>query len=1036
MFTKILDTFIKHKLIVNILVLTIILVGIFSVTKIKQDVFPPTDMQTMFIKVLYPGASASDVEINAVIPIELALKQINGIKEYTSLSLENGATLYVFIDPDSSDIQAVKDDIYRNINTSALKDISKEVEQITIIDANPKLMPIVTLGISANNQKETSEADLYKLADKLESQLLRIKGVAEIRKTGYREQEIHINVHPKKMQQYYVSLNDVVTSIQNRNIRSTGGSLQSLQKEQTIVTIGQFQDPLDVGNVIIRSSFEKKRVYIKDLASIKKSFKKSSTLVKVNKKPAVVFQIVKKEKADIVDTVKNVQAFLNKNQESFNEKFKVNVLEDKSKSISALLHVVISNALIGFVLVLIILVIFLDFKTAFWTAFGLPLTLLMVFIYMYLAGLSLNVMTLGAIIMVLGMIVDDAIVISESIFEERKNNTIDAALIGLKRVIAPVCITSITTIIAFLPMLAVKGIMGKFIWVFPIIVSVALIASLLESIFMLPNHLSNTKQVIKAKKDWFKPFADWYEKTLLKVLRFRYIVIIGFIAIFIGALFVSQNSIKNFVLLWDDSADAIFVNLEAPNGTSLKKTEFLTKAIETKLTKLISPTERISIITNIGHHTVKRSNSKGEHENWAQLLIHLVPKTQRDRSAAQIIQDLRKKINPKKINTFKRIGYKERVIGPAPGEAIDIKIINKNFDKSLAVQKKLDAFISTIKGIKNLDNDQKGKKEELTIKFNYEKLAQLGLTVAQVAQTVRIAYEGLEATSIQQTNHKLGFRVKIADNFSRDELFLENLLIPNKTGRLIKLKEVAKIIPGFGKSIINHYNGDKIITITASVNPGVITASKATKQINTYFKNKISPNYPGTYLKLGGEAKETKDTLGDLAIVFGMALIGIYFILILLFNSLTQPLLILFIVPMGTIGGLLAFQAHQMPLSFMGIIGLIGLSGIIVNDGVVMINFINSIRNKTTNLDTKTLYHIIAAGAKQRLRPVILTTLTTVAALMPTVYGLGGDVKSLVPVVMAIAYGLIFATFLTLLLLPCLYLIHLDIVKVFSRKKY
>jgi len=1032
MFAKLLDTFIKHKLLVNIMMLAIVFVGIFSLTKIQQDVFPPTDMQTMIVKVIYPGASAEDVELNAVIPIEFALKQIMGIKEYTSLSVENGASIYVFLDPDSSNIQSVKDDIYRNINLSSLIDISEDVEKISIVDANPKLMPIITLGISAKDQAEVSQAELFKMADRLEKQLLRIKNVAEIRKSGYLEQEIQINVHPQKMQKYYVSLSEIVGSIRNRNVRSTGGTLQSLQKEQTIVTIGQFKNPMEVKNVIVRSSYEKQRIYIKDVASVKNSFKKAATLVRVNKKPAVVFQVVKKENADVVDTAKYIREFLQKNNKSLNNKITVDVLEDKSESISGLLNVVISNALLGFILVLIILVVFLDFKTAFWTAFGIPLTLLMTISYMHFVGLSLNIMTLGAIITVLGMIVDDAIVVSESIFEEKKNNVENAALAGLKKVIAPVYITSLTTIVAFLPMLSVRGMMGKFIWVFPIIVTAALLASLLESVFMLPNHLSKIKPNPQTKQNWFDPYSRWYENKLKYLLRFRYIVVVIFVLLFTGALMLSRDSIKNFVLMWDDSADAIFINLEAADGTPLSKTSVLVKEIENKVESLIPDNERVSIITSIGHHTVKRFTSKGNHENWGQLLIHLVPKTERDRSAAQIIDDLRKTINKKKMKNFTRIGYKERVIGPAPGEAVDIKIINDDFDKSLLIQKELEAYISNIRGIKNIDNDQKGRKEELTIDLNYAKLAQLGLTVELVAQTVRIAYEGIEATSIQNINNRLDFRVKIADNFTRDKSFLENLLIPNKTGRLIKLREVARIRPGYSKSLINHYNGDRVITITASVDPDTSTASKAAKQIKKYFKDNISSKYPGTFLKLGGEAKETKETLGDLVVVLGLALVGIYFILMLLFNSLTQPLLILFIVPLGAIGGLLSFQLHQMPLSFMGIIGLIGLSGIIVNDGVVMISFINDTIIKTSITDNKDLYKVIAAGARQRLRPVILTTLTTVAGLLPTIYGLGGDAKSLVPVVMAIAYGLIFATFITLLLLPCLYLIHLDFKKKLS----
>ena len=1032
---KAIDFFVKNKTVTGFILIIILLTGFLSFKNLKQEVFPPTDINTMIIEILYPGASPRDSEINAVIPIEDKLSSVPGIKSTVSLSVENGGTVYVYLDPDVKDLKSVKDQIYRDISLST-EGISEDVEKISIIDINPKRMAVYSLAISYDDAEKLSEKDFYSYSEDIENKLKNIKGVGEVRVSGYKEREIKIKVNPFKLQSDYVSLNEITNSIQNRNVRVTGGSLQSVQKEHNIVTIGEFENPLEVENVIIRSTFEHPSLRISNIAEVEDSFKKQAVMVRVNKKPGITFSIVKKENSDIVKTVDNLKLFIEKEKKNVPDGLTLTAVEDRSLSIRSLLNVVASNAVIGFLLVFIILLFFLDYKTAFWTAFGIPTTLLMLFTFFNLMDYSLNLITLGAVITVLGMLVDHGIVISESVFSFKNQgfSTAEAAVKGVADVISPVLITILTTIAAFLPLLYVGGIMGKFIKVYPVIISAALILSFLEAVFILPGHLAHIKDgKKKIPKKRFEIFAEGYKKLLMKLFSFRYAVFVFFIFLLGLSLFLAKDNIKNFVLMWDNTADSFLINLEAPEGTPLGKTSELTVPLEELLNKAVKKNELYAVKTNIGHHTVKRVNSQGNHENWAQIEVYLVPQTERERSVEQIINAVKNEFKEQKdtVKKFNKITFSKMTVGPSSSGQVEMKITGGNTEDKTAVFNKINGFMKELPGVIDLDNDQKPGKDELKIIFNYEALAKLDLNVASVAQSVKTAYDGNVATSIQTENEKIDFRVLIDDKYKRDINFLENLLIPNAKGRLIKLNQVAEIETGTGPAIINHFNGNRVITITSRVNKDLTTANTVSAQVTDFFSS-IPDKNKDVKLIIKGEAEDTQESLADLRYSFILALILIYFLLLLLFKKAEQPLIVLITIPFGIIGVLLAFYFHGIPLSFMALVGIIGLSGVVVNDSVVMVAFINKLM-VTDSRSIENLKEGIAEGAKQRLRPIILTTLTTVAGLLPSVYGIGGDVQSLVPVVMALSYGLIFATLVTLFLVPALFLIIRDIKGIFIR---
>jgi len=883
---KLLEYFLNNKLLVNLIVIVVAIFGIYSLFHVRQDVFPEAELDMMFVTVVYPGVSPSDVEMNAIVPVEREIAKISGIKEYTSLSIENGGSIFITIDSDVDDKQSVKDEVFRNITLGNVPDLPSEIEDIGIVDMNPKLKSIYQIAVFPKDATGISEPELYAYVDRLEDKLLKVTGVSDVREIGYRDREIHININPNAAERLQVSLNEIINSIQTRNIRSTGGTIQSLFEEQSIVTIGQFDDPIDVGDVIIRSTFSGTRVRIRDIAHVEDGFEKENIQVRVNKEKAVVLEVVKNANADIMTTVDNVKNLLKNDRELVSDKFNIRVVSDNSLSIEALLNVVESNAIIGFVLVIIVLLIFLDLKTSFWTAFGLPISMLMVMAFMYVAGYTLNMLSLCAMIMVLGMLVDDGIVIAENVYVKKRSgmSPLRATVEGTMEVVAPVTASHLTTIVAFLPMLAITGRMGKFITVFPIVVTAMLLASFLEAIFVLPNHLAHSKMKLKKSKDWFEPVARFYERFLKNVLKWRYIVVTVFIGLLIGAFFISNETLKNFVLFYDDSAEKINVDLNAPKGTSLKGMAELTGEIEDLVLETIPEELLVSSMATIGKHSGRRISAE-RYENWATLAITLIPKSERASTAKDIIAELRTAINVNRLPQFTKIKMSAARMGPPIGEAFNVKIIGNNEERVDSVRAEIQAFLATIVGVKDIGSDQIEGKKELVLKFDYERLAELGLTVQDVASTVRTAYDGTIATSIQTTDERLDFRVKVDDSFQIDEGFLLRLLILSSQGRLIRLGDVASIEIHEGKANINHYNGNRAVTVTANVDEEVIISSQVTSMVMDEF-NDVPQRFPGIYLQVGGEAEETVMSLADLTMAYAIAILLIYFILIMLFKSL------------------------------------------------------------------------------------------------------------------------------------------------------
>jgi multidrug efflux pump subunit AcrB len=978
--------FANNHTLANVLTFLFIALGIGALSIIQRDNFPSVDLLEMNITTRYPGASPEDVELNVTNVIEEELKEVDGIDKYTSYSMENISIIHVWLDRSARDFSKVKTDVRDAVSrASKLPDEVDEdplVEEITTATA----IPIIEVGLTG----DVPYGVLRENARMLEKRLLDVTGVGSLTKYGYLDREIKVELDQDKLEQFQVPAHQVVSAIQNRNIRATGGSFESYTSEKNIVTLAEFEDPMEVGQVIVKVREGGSTVRVSDLAMLRDDFEPAKVLSRMNGQPAISFLVFKKETADIIRTVRAVRGLIEEFRPQLSTGVSIEYSNDKSRLVSNRLRVVISNGLLGLILVGITLGLFLDWRSAFWVALSIPVILLGTIFMLPVFGAFLDTIAMGAMILVIGIIVDDGIVVAENIWKNRESGLppLEAATEGASQVFKPVLTTILTTALAFLPMFFMTGTLGDFVFVIPLVVVIALGYSLVDTMFIMPAHLiagvRGTHGTSPGRTgQWFTSLRSGFTGLLKTLLRMRYRVIVVFMALLIGC-FMYAARYMDFILFPTQSADEFYVLVELPSGSSLEHTAESLAGVE-NIIRQLPENELASMVTRIGTHG---QYNMGENENWAHVGVYLTPFAGRERNADEIVAELRTELE------------------------------------------KLDGFSNFAFVVEDIERDDKRGKEQIGVDLDYLRLAENSLSVADVAKSIRLAYDGEIVTSVRYGEEDVDFRV-IMDEEARSSInVLRDLVIPNAAGRFVSLDEVASFHVAPGPSNFYHFNNERTITVTADVQKGTTTPLLATNAVVSQVD--LNRDWKGMRLVVGGEAEESTESMGSLAVAFAGAAIGIYLVLVLLFNSLVQPLIVMFAVPFGLIGVILAFALHQQSLGFLAMLGVIGLMGIVVNDSLILVNLFNQLREKSPGLP---VLDAVLEAAASRFRPILLTSITTVAGLLPMAYGVGGADPFSAPMALAMGYGIMFATPLTLVFLPCALVIGDDLRGVLQRKK-
>lgn len=1026
---------VKNSVLINLISFLIIVVGIFSMFHLRKEAFPQVDYDIMTITTFYPGAPAEDVEKLVTIPIEREIKGISGVKDIDSVSEEGFSSIGIKIDPKATDKSQVVDDVENAVDR--VRNLPDGVKDDPVVfELKSKEIPVIEISISGPYDEKTRR----EYAENLEDIILNVQGVASVSRFGWRDPQFHVEVNPNKIKETHVSMNEIMMALRTRNITLPGGQLTTGSEEFNVRTTGEFNTVEQIENVIIRANDAGNWLRVKDVAQVFDTFEDAETIGRVNGERALGLVVVKSEGGDITQVVTRVLKAVEQFKITIPEKMDVETANDISFYVKRRLGVLKTNGLIGFVLVLVILFLFLDPIPALMTAIGIPIALFSTFFAMMAFGMTINLVSMLGLIIVLGMLVDDGIIVSENVYRyiEKGMPPKEAAIKGTNEVMAPVLATILTTFAFFAPLFFLPDIIGKFIREIPMVVILALSASLIEAFIILPSHLADFvrgprykkgQHEDKRKRGWFIALSNLYEKTLRGAVRHRYLVIIGLVGFSALTIFCAIFVFKLKVIMWTgEGIEDFYIRAEAKQGTSLEQMEELLKPVEAMVAQL-GDDELDSYRSYIGAITQEKGfdpNSK-RGTNFGQVTVYLTPAQKRKRTQKDIVDALRPQLE--NIVGFEKLYFFASKEGPPVGKAVSIGVKGDNLNRLNEISSTIAEYLQTIEGVSDVATNFNFGKKELKVIVDEERAKKFYISINDVATAVRSTFYGGIATTVKplKAEDEIEVIVRYQENFRNQLNAFDDILVENAAGNLIPLKSVAKVVEKEGLHAITHYDGVRVIWVTADVDQESATSFSVNEKTKKHFET-FEKDYPGYVLKFGGEYEEQKETVANLIFSFVIALFICYIILTGIFKSLVQPFIVMTAIPFGILGVLIAFMLHGRPLSFFALMGSVGLAGIVVNDSVVLVDFINKMRKTGMNRRES----LIQSGLT-RLRPVLMTTITTIGGLVSVAYGIGGGDPFLKPMGLSICWGLFFATGLTLLVIPCIYAVVDDVIlKIFK----
>lgn len=1038
---SIVSFFAKEHLLGSLLTILIIFFGIYSLTSMRRDIWPNVDFNVTSVTTVLPGASPEQVEKLIVNPVEEALREVEGVKKIFSTAAENTGVIVLQLDPDSRDPDKTNQDIQQAVDRIEDLPITAEDPIVKVIETES--FPVIEVTVASDT---ATQMEIRNTAKRVGDRLSLLPKVSSIQKQGFRKREFSIEIDPEKLSQRRLSLNQVISAVSQRNVSIPGGTVETPGGVENIVrTEAQYSTPQDVGETVISSNESGFGTKLNEVAIVKEILEEPDRLYGAMGKPSINIIVTKKPNADTFELIKSVKDLTNLMHSELTNGVALGFSNDFSVYLSKRLNALSSNLLIGLFLVLIVLTLFLPWQVALVVAVGIPVALFSTFLTAYLFGISLNLISLIGLIIVLGMLVDDAIVVSENVWRhfESGKDLFSSVVQGTSEVFGPVLASILTTVSAFGPMLFMTGIFGSFVFEIPLMVILALAFSLFEAFIIMPSHFTGwirshpeAHQKIMKKSDlhWFTGIANKYQKFVGFSLRYRY----GFASIVLFLLIatgVLLGVTGRFVLFPKDGTELFFIQVETPVGTSLSKTMKLMKPIEDQVA-LLPDSELKEFVSSAGIIQQDQTDPQTRRgSQYGQVRISLTPQNRRVRNASEIIEELRSKIGV--VDGIEKVTFEEARQGPPQGRPISINILGPSFDKLKSLGDEVRQALAQVEGVKDIRSSFLPGKTEWQVIPKHEETAIAGLTATDVSTSVRAAFEGIVATSVRELDEEVDIRVRLKKGTGEIPDQLNSLKIGNRIGNLISLPQIAEFRQSKARSSISHLEFERLHNISAEVDLEVITPGQVIDQVKEKL-NELRTQNPQFKITLGGEDEDTQESFQALGRAFIFATFIIFSLLIITFKNLLQPILVLTSIPLGFMGVAYAMVLHNRPFGFMSMLGVIALAGVIVNNAIVFTDFVNRERKRGTDLDNS-----ILRAAKTRLRPIVLTTITTVCGLLPTAYGeelyrlfgIGGGDPFIVPIALSLGWGMAFGSLLTALFFPGFVRIIDDIIILFGGHK-
>ena len=1034
---------IRNPLIINLSLLLIIIMGVLSWRLMPQEMFPVFDLDSVQIATEFEGASPEEVEAQVTFVIEEEFDGMADIDVITSTSRESHSEINIKL-KQGTDV----DDFIRDAQTSLdrITDLPDTAERPEMMRLKARF-PVITMTLYG----EMGKSYLYDLADDIKRQLMQIPGIASVGVAGDREWELWVEVDPHRLSALGIPLDTIIKALRQNMVDQPGGSIRSSEGDILLRGKGAEPSPEIMAGIILLNNAAGGSLKLGDVAEISRRFEEAETLARFNGKPTVNLTVTKTAEASSIWLSKQVHDLVEELKETLPSSVNIGLHTDTSVYLKTRLNTVKSSGLVGLILVLISLYLFLNFRVAAITALGIPVSFLLAVILMLVFGHTINMVSLFAFLIALGMIVDDAIIVTENVYRhmEMGESAETAAETGAKEVFWPVMASTATTIAAFSPMLAITGEIGEFIKIIPFVVCAALLGSLWEAFSVLPAHAVQFLRVNKNpdQKSGWDNWRSFYRKIMSWCLLHKFLICI----LAIGLLAVSAKYAQTrlpYEQFGDVEIGQFFVNVEAPITSSLEDSEKLAERVEKAVLAVMQEDELDSMLTNVGisfmdfshmsfgSHLIQlvvdleQPKPKGFIETWVSPIVSLNfdPQGQRERSTDDIIQEVRKAVE--RISGVKHMNILRTQGGPA-GMDLEVGIVGKDIEKLTVLADELKTYIKRMPGVHDVQQDLEEGKLEYQYELN-ERGRLLGLTQKQLADVVRSGFLGHEVVHVTWNEKRLPVRVIFSEQLRERSESLLNLPIVLANGRTVYFHEVADFHVDRGVTSIRRRDSQRLVTITADVDSSVLTPIEASERIEDKFSKYISDQ--GFELLFLGQKHETDESMKGMKSAMIIALAVIFFILAALFNSIFDPLIVMFIIPFGFIGVVVGHAMFGYNLQFLSMVGFLALSGIVVNDSLILVDFVNKLRARGVAIEEA----VLQAG-EVRSRPIILTSVTTFLGVSPLIFFATGQTKFLAPMAVSLGFGLLFTTVVILIALPCFYLIFHNmgtfLGNVFSRDK-
>ena len=1084
---------VRNPVFVNMLMLVILAGGTIFALTLVREMFPEFRPNKLIITAIHPGVQPKEIEKAVTIKIEEAVRDVEGVEKVDSTVSESQSVTTLTLYNEADDAEQVLNEVKREID--ALPDLPDDLERVTVKTFEP-MLPVISVAIFGDGD----EADLKQATRDLRDDLLALPGVSRIIVSGVRDDEISVEIIPERLIEYDVTFDEVANAIRRSNLDVSGGQLKGSRTTVAVRTVGEELEGSDLEDIVVRSGgADGKKILLRDVANIADGFVEVDIEGYFDSKPSMSCDVYKTKSQDAIQISSVVKAYIagKKNKplnppgdgwwqfgpfkafssivdtiigrpdlqkvykesraNPFTHGFDIELHTDLARFIEGRLDLMARNGKTGLVLVLISLMLFLNLRVAFWAAIGLPVSFLGTFIVMWIFGISINLLSVFGLIIVLGIIVDDAIVIGENICRhvEEGEPSEQAAVTATEEVQWPVIIAVLTTIAAFAPLLFIQGTIGDFMGELPIVVMAALSVSLVEALIILPSHLRNLPSPeeeerrrkaagepggivkgfrrLRAAQERFvvTVLQTKYEAFLRKALRWKYLTICIAVSTMLLSFGLLASGIVEFVFIQDMDSETVICDIELPIGSPsdrvrtrvMEISEFVKKAPE-----VVSVQAFVGIQVDVaGEGAVGFKNQS----HLGQLIVELQESDARERAGGRSSNELLAVYREftrtlPEINAVRWLALN----GGPGGKDVVVRISGAETEELVEVASLVREEVSSYQGVFDLDDDYDAGQREVQLRL-FESARASGGSVAALGSHVRSALYGREARRITRNREDVRIMVRYPKSFRESVYNLESMWIPTGTvpgqRSWIPLRQIAELSETDGVTSLYRSQNSRAVTVYANVDDQQGNTSSILKGVQKKFDESILSDHPNVNIEFLGSFEEMRKSFAGLKLAFPVALLLIYMMLAGLFHSYGQPLVVMAAIPFGIQGAIIGHLLTNNPITILSLIGMVALSGILVNDSLVLVDFINTRVRKGVG-------HFEASvdGAKLRLRAILLTTLTTAAGLTPLMFETSFQAKVMIPMAVTLTFGLIFATALTLVIVPALNLIFLELRGQFS----